>query len=272
MPPPPELPYGTNLVGLPTELIACVAFNDRPSELHISGVREMNAPLFEMLSVAENIEDASEAFLKYMVAVFGQDVLQKSDDMPCRGFRRPFRLSFLRLLMGWGYDSSSPEAAVLKGWIESRFGLLPGYHGTPIENFSDASFLAYVEERMASSFHTNSIFSQLDLLYEYAQWTLANLVSPEERHIRLYRGVDGFREHHVVSRFDKHHFILRLNSLSSFTSDRWVADCFGHTILTVDVPLAKVLFSNTLLTFFPLRSEREFWVIGGDYRVSVERD
>lgn len=125
---------------------------------------------------------------------------------------------------------------------------------------------------MASGFHTNSIFSQLDLHYEYAQWVLSNLVYPEESHIRLYRGVDGFHEHHIVSRFDRHHFILRLNSLSSFTTDRWVADCFGHTILTVDVPLTKIFFANTLLTCFPLRSEREFWVIGGDYRVSLERD
>lgn len=265
-----NLPHGTNLVGLPTGLIASVGFNDEPAPLHISGVREMNNPLFEMLAQAENVADASDAFLKYMVAVYGLDFSQQSDNRD--GIRRPFRSSFLRLLIGWGYDSSSPEAAVLKGWVESRFGLLPGYHREAIGTVGDAAFLAYIEERMASGFHTNSIFSQLDLVYEYVQWVLANLVYPEESHVRLYRGVDGFHEHHIISRFDRHHFILRLNSLSSFTTDRWVADCFGHTILTVEVPLAKILFANTLLTFFPLRSEREFWVIGGDYRVSVERD
>jgi NAD+--dinitrogen-reductase ADP-D-ribosyltransferase len=264
-----RLPFATNLVGLPTGLIASVGFNDDPAPLHISGVREMNAPLFEMLALAEDVADASDAFLKYMVAVYGHDLAQRSED---DGFRKPFRSSFLRLLIGWGYDSSSPEAAVLKGWVESRFGLLPGHHKAPIVAVSDPVFLTYVEERMASGFHTNSIFSQLDLLYEYVQWVLASLIHPSESHVRLYRGVDGFHEHHVVSRFDRHHFILRFNNLSSFTTDRWVADCFGHTILTVDVPLPKILFSNTLLTFFPLRSEREYWVIGGDYRVSVERD
>ncbi|MBS1168458.1 MAG: NAD(+)--dinitrogen-reductase ADP-D-ribosyltransferase [Proteobacteria bacterium] len=268
---PARLPFATNLVGLPTGLIASVGFNDDPAPLHISGVREMNDPLFQMLAVAEDVADASEAFWKYMIAVYGLYLAQKSQDAG-DGFHRPFRSSFLRLLIGWGYDSSSPEAAVLKGWVESRFGLLPGFHGEPIISFADAAFLTYVEERMASRFHTNSIFSQLDLLYEYAQWVLSNLVYPEESHVRLYRGVDGFHEHHIVSRSDRHHFILRLNSLSSFTTDRWVADCFGHTILTVDVPLTKVFFANTLLTCFPLRSEREFWVIGGDYRVSVERD
>ncbi|WP_370675174.1 NAD(+)--dinitrogen-reductase ADP-D-ribosyltransferase [Pleomorphomonas sp. PLEO] len=266
---PVSLPHGTNLVGLPTGLIASVGFNDQPAPLHISGVREMNDPLFEMLAKAENMADASDAFLKYMVAVYGLDFAQKSDDC---GIRRPFRSSFLRLLIGWGYDSSSREAAVLKGWVESRFGLLPGFHHDPIGTIGDASFLTYVEERMESDFHTNSIFSQLDLLYEYVQWVLAYLVYPDESHVHLYRGVDGFHEHHIVNHLDRHHFILRLNSLCSFTTDRWVADCFGHTILTVDVPLSKILFANTLLTFFPLRSEREFWVIGGDYRVSVERD
>lgn len=268
---PAHLPHGTNLVGLPTGLIASVGFNDVPAPLHIAGVREMNDPLFEMLAVAENLADASEAFLKYMVAVFGLELDQRSADAD-DGFRRPFRASFLRLLIGWGYDSSSPEAAVLKGWVESRFGLLPGFHKQPIIGVGAAAFLDYIQERMASSFHTNSIFAQLDLLYEYSQWVLSTLIYPEESHVRLYRGVDGFREHHIVSRFDRHHFILRLNSLSSFTTDRWVADCFGHTILTVDVPITKILFANTLLTCFPLRSEREFWVIGGDYRVSVARD
>ena len=109
---PAHLPHGTNLVGLPTGLIASVGFNDAPAPLHIAGVREMNDPLFEMLAVAENLADASEAFLKYMVAVFGLELDQRSADAD-DGFRRPFRASFLRLLIGWGYDSSSPEAAVL---------------------------------------------------------------------------------------------------------------------------------------------------------------
>src|SRR5664280_131237 len=34
--------HSTNLVGLPTELLASCAFNDHPVRLHISGVREMN--------------------------------------------------------------------------------------------------------------------------------------------------------------------------------------------------------------------------------------
>ena len=268
---PARLPFATNLVGLPTGLIASVGFNDQPAPLHISGVREMNDPLFQMLAFAEDVADASDAFLKYMTAVYGLEFAQQGDDAD-PGFRRPFRSSFLRLLVGWGYDSSSPEAAVLKGWVEAASACYRGSHHEPIGTVGEAAFLTYVEERMGSDLHTNSIFSQLDLLYEYVQWVLANLVYPEESHVHLYRGIDGFQEHHIVNRFDRHHFILRLNSLSSFTTDRWVADCFGHTILTVNVPLSKILFANTLLTFFPLRSEREFWVIGGDYRVSVERD
>ena len=61
----------------------------------------MNAPLFEMLTKADDMADASDAFLKYMVAVYGLDLAQRSDDGG-EGIRRPFRSSFLRLLIGWG--------------------------------------------------------------------------------------------------------------------------------------------------------------------------
>ena len=46
------LGHSINLVGVPTELLASCAFNDHPVPLHISGVREMNKNLFEMLSQA----------------------------------------------------------------------------------------------------------------------------------------------------------------------------------------------------------------------------
>ena len=33
--------------------------------------------------------------------------------------------SYLKLLQGWGLDSNSAAGAVLKGWVESRFGIVP---------------------------------------------------------------------------------------------------------------------------------------------------
>ena len=264
------LPHGPNLVGLPTEILASVDFAVEPCELHISGVREMNAPLFEMLGFAPDIAAASEAFAKYMTAIFGLEAQQLREE--ARGMGPAFRYSFVRLLIGWGHDSSSRDAAVLKGWVESRFGLLPAHHGQRIKTFSDLSWKNYVEDKMGSGFHANSIFAQLDLLYEYMQWALRTLIFPGATHLQLYRGADPpeFDEQRV-RRLNAHQSVLRLNSLSSFTTDRTVADCFGSVVVSVEAPLTKILFANTLLTFFPFRAEREVLLIGGDYPAVIQR-
>jgi NAD+---dinitrogen-reductase ADP-D-ribosyltransferase len=263
-----SLPLGPNLVGLPTEVLASADFVVAPSELHIAGVREMNAPLFEMLGFASDIGEASEAFAKYMTAIFGLEAQQLREEG--RGKGPPFRYSFVRLLLGWGHDSSSRDAAVLKGWVESRFGLPPAHHGAKISALSDPSWTAYVEDRMGSGFHANSIFAQLDLLYEYVQWALKHLVFPGQTHVRLYRGADLFAEQ-SVQRANSREPLLRLNSLSSFSTDRAIADCFGSVVVSVRAPLAKILFANTLLTFFPFRAEREVLLIGGDYPAAIEQ-
>jgi NAD+---dinitrogen-reductase ADP-D-ribosyltransferase len=262
-----SLPYGPNRVGLPTEFLASVDYAESPCELHINGVHEMNAPLFEMLGQATDIEQASEALAKYMTAIFGLEPQQLRDE--ARGKGPPFRYSFVRLIIGWCHDSSSRDAAVLKGWVESRFGLSPAHHGQTITSFSDPAWLTYVEHNMGSGFHANSIFAQLDLVYEYAQWALRTLVHPGETHLRLYRGADHF-EQQLVRRLNVRQPILRLNSLSSFTTDRTVADSFGRVVMSVEAPMTKILFANTLLSFFRFRGEREVLLIGGDYPATVE--
>jgi len=57
--PPQVVGHSTNLVGLPTDFIASRDFNDEPQSLHISGVREMNPQLFEMLSLAGSMAEAA---------------------------------------------------------------------------------------------------------------------------------------------------------------------------------------------------------------------
>lgn len=258
--------HSTNMVGLPTSLLADPAFNDHPIDLHIAGVREMNPSMFEMLEEAPDLDSAGEAFHKYMVAVFGLDPEQR--ETPRRDGARRFRSSFLRLLKGWGYDSNGPEGAVMKGWVESRFGLFPTYHKGAIRQDSQ-SWISYVEEKMSSRFHNNSIYSQLDLIYEFCQWALARHISPGSRHLRLYRGVNDFDEHRLVEKLDRRRCIIRMNSLASFTSERDLAESFGDTILEAEVPAAKVVFFNTLLPAHPLKGEGEHLVIGGDYRVTA---
>jgi NAD+--dinitrogen-reductase ADP-D-ribosyltransferase len=264
--------HSTNLVGVPTALLASCAFNDHPSPLHISGVREMNKSLFEMLAQAPDLPDGGEAFACYMMAMFGIDPEQLEGTVqPGSGAkRRRYRSSFLRLIKGWGYDSNGPEGAVLKGWVESRFGIFPTFHKDVIHRISSGTWTTYVEEKMSSRFHNNAIYVQLDLLFEFCQWALQSFAVPQQTHLSLYRGINSFDEHQLVERIDKHTVVMRLNNLTSFSSDRDIAGCFGDTILTARIPISKILFFNGLLSTHPLKGEGEYLVIGGECRVIAQ--
>ncbi|MFY9640834.1 MAG: NAD(+)--dinitrogen-reductase ADP-D-ribosyltransferase [Rhodomicrobium sp.] len=262
--------HSTNLVGRRTEYLASCAFNDDPAPLQIWGVREMNRSLFEMLEQATDLPEAGEAFACYMMAMFGIDPEQREERGRLPGGRRRFRSSFLRLLKGWGFDSNGPEAAVLKGWVESRFGIFPTFHKEVIGRISSRAWAIYVEEKMSSRFHNNAIYVQLDLLFEFCQWALARFGFPGQTHLTLYRGINAFDEHQIVERIGKRAAVVRLNNLTSFSSGRNIACCFGDTILTARIPLAKVVFFNGLLPAHPLKGEGEYLVIGGDYRVTAD--
>lgn len=259
--------HGVNLVGIPTGLLASAAFNDFPLPLAIGGVREMNSALFEMLRLSETVEEAGVAFQNYMRAVFGVNGEDQLPPLP-NGKRR-FRASYLRLLKGWGFDANSAEGAVLKGWVESRFGLLPTFHKGVLGRYPSSGWMRYQEEKMGSRFHNNSINLQLDLLYAFCQWTLTRFFFTGRHHVTLYRGCNDFDEHPVVEHVGKHEVVVRLNNLVSFTSERDVAETFGDRILEARVPLVKILFFNRLLSDHPLKGEGEYLVIGGDYRVKV---
>ncbi|MCI4679919.1 NAD(+)--dinitrogen-reductase ADP-D-ribosyltransferase [Rhodoblastus acidophilus] len=265
----PWIGHSSNLVGVPTLFLASCDFNETPLPLRISGVREFNPELFEMLAKAENPDEAAQAFLLYMNALFGLDPEQR--EAPPPGHPRRYRSSFLKLIRGWGFDSNGSEGAVLKGWVESRFGLFPTFHKEPIRRISSPVWTSYVEEKMSSRFHNNSIHAQLDLLYEFCQWALVKFFAPGAEHLTLYRGVNEIEEHYVYERCGDGLVRLRLNNLASFSSDRDVAGCFGDTILTVQAPIAKILFFNDLLPTHPLKGEGEVLVIGGDYRAEARR-
>lgn len=263
--------HSTNLVGVPTGLLASDAFNRARLPLRIAGVRESNSGLFKMLDRVGSAGDAAETFAAYMEVVFGLHPEQRGPELrggARRGgdSRRRYRSSYIRLIRGWAHDSNGPEGAVLKGWAESRFGLFPTYHKVPLRRFSSPAWMRYVEEKMCSRFHGNAIFGQLDLVYEFAQWSLARF-QPEARCRRLYRGVNDFDEHPIVERLDPRTVIVTLNNLVSFSGERDIAGCFGSYILEADVPCSKIVFFNGLLAAAPLAGESEYLAIGGDYRV-----
>ncbi|MBZ4021167.1 NAD(+)--dinitrogen-reductase ADP-D-ribosyltransferase [Rhodobacter sp. TJ_12] len=262
----PGLGHSTNRVGRSSQWVASCGFNAAPEALHIHGVREMNPALFTMLAQAETGAEAGAAFLSYMQAMFGIDPEQQT----APGGTRPFRSSFLRLLQGWSFDSNGPEGAVLKGWVESRFGIAPCFHKEVLACMSCSAWQVYTSEKMQSGFHANAIWAQLDLLYEAAQWIAARFAFAGQTHLTLYRGSNALEDHAVLERIGKREAVIRLNNLVSFSSEREVADCFGDKILTVAVPVAKVLSYPGLLPTRLLQGEREFLAIGGAYRVRID--
>jgi len=254
-----------HLVGIPTRLLASSAFNEYPQPLRIAGVREANYGLFDRLDTAPDPRAAAEIFQDYMYLVFGlYGEKPKSGDGP-----RRFRSSYLKLLSGWGFDSNNPQGAVLKGWVESRFGLFPTFHKEPLGRFPSPAWMGYVEEKMSSRFHNNSINLQLDLLYEFCQWTMQRFSLLERRHVTLYRGENGFHEQRQIGPREGRWMTVRLNNLVSFTANRDIACEFGDFILEVKVPLVKILFFNDLLPGHGLKAESEYMIVGGEYRVKA---
>jgi len=256
--------HSTNLVGVPTGLLASVSFNDFPLPLGVSGTRESNRSLFEKLEASTTPNEAASIFQDYMNIAFALDGEQAQQGGP-----RRYRSSYLRLLKDWGFDSNSPAGAVLKGWVESRFGLFPTFHKIPIARFNSEAWIHYVEEKMSSRFHNNSINMQLDLLYEFCQWALARFFAVGRKHITMYRGTNDLREYQLQQRIDKREAIVRLNNLVSFSLARDIAEEFGDTIIEAEIPTAKILLLNSLLPRNPLPGEAECLVIGGDYRVKT---
>ena len=129
------------MVRVSPAFLGSTAFNASPAPLHISGTREQHAGLFRRLEDTRSAEDAAALFQDYMAETFGF-----SPDFrgaPGADGRQRFRSSYLRLLKGWMFCSNKAEGAVLKGWAESRFGLLPTYHGEPLKRLSSEAWTSY---------------------------------------------------------------------------------------------------------------------------------
>ncbi len=262
--------YTTNLVGVPAPLLASTAFNTHPQPLHIAGARETNSGLFALLARCGTAYEARDVFAHYMSLAFG---LARADDAGESGGTRRWRSSYLKLLQGWGLDANGPAGAVLKGWVESRFGLVPAFHGAPLGRFPSPAWVAYLEQKAASRYHNNSIHQQLDLLYEFCQWMLARFrLLGDERHTTLWRGSTRCEEQIVEGSLRERHCTVRLNNLVSFSTSEEQAQCFGDWVLRARVPLAKLLLVPGLLDTRSLHGEAEVLAIGGDFEVQARYD
>jgi NAD+--dinitrogen-reductase ADP-D-ribosyltransferase len=210
-------------------------------------------------------ERRTATFHDYMDVTFQ---LHQWDQQTTASGRKSLKNSYLRFLRGWMFDSNGREGAVLKGWVESRFGLTPTYHGQPIANIHSKAYQGYLIDRMRGSARTSAIQAQFDLLFEFAQYELQRRF-PGQTHFDLFRGIYDFDEHPLLEQTDPHHCVVRLNNLNSFTSDFERAWEFGSKVLAVKVPASKILFFNGLFSSALLRGEEENLVIGGEYEVEI---
>ena len=255
-----------NRCSLPAAILGSLTYQRHPVPLALDGVLELHEGLFRRLDREAALEARARLFTAHMDATFSLDHPEEAGYSEASGHARA-KASYLRMLRGWAFDADGQEGAVLKGWVESRFGLLPRHHGGPIRDLSGQTYRRYLEQRAKGLYGTNAMEAQFDLVYTYCQYELGRQ-RPGQTHVTLYRGVNRLTEHETLSEMRQGRAVVLMNSLASFTAERERADEFGDQVLEVSVPLAKVFFFHRLLPG-RLECEDEFVVVGGVYEVTA---
>jgi NAD+--dinitrogen-reductase ADP-D-ribosyltransferase len=269
--PAPTLPASARLsinrCNLPAVILGGLTYQAHPVPLEIDGIRAFHQDLFDVLRPLAHHRERAECFVDYMAVHFCLDDLEEAGLSPGRVRKSRRNANYLRMVRGWSFDSDGREGAVLKHWVETRFGLLARHHGGPLDGRDSDAYHHYLVEGSKGLYATNALEAQLDLLYTYCQYELA-LAHRDITHLALYRGINRIDEHEVLERGGDRRYRVLLNNLNSFTSARERADEFGDYILEAHVPLPKILFYNSLLPGM-LRGEDEVVVIGGVYEVAI---
>lgn len=256
------------MVGVAPAVLAGTSFNAQPLPLHIGGVHALHAPLFNALANTADATEARALFAHYMTEVF---VLSRPPGASASAEdAHRWRASYLKLLQGWGLDANGAAGAVLKGWAESRFGLLPAFHQVPLGRFPSPAWVSYLQDKGSSRWHNHQILQQLDLLFEFCQWMLVRhqLLGPGPT-ATLWRGSNRIEEQVVDGSLQARRCTVRLNNLVSFSTTREQAGCFGDWLLCAHVPLCKLLLVPGLLDTRSLQGEAEVLAIGGLYEVEA---
>ena len=255
-----------NRCNLPATILGSLTFQRSPVALELDGVAQFHHGFFAILDRLDDAAERASAFILHMNASFYLDEPEQAG-YSLRTTNKRQKADYLRMLRGWGFDADGREGAALKGWVESRFGLLPRHHAGVIRDFSGEAYRHYLEMRATALYGTNAIEAQFDLLYTYCQYELARQHS-DVTHLTLYRGVNSVDDYETLASRDDKRRVVLFNNLSSFTANRERADEFGDYLLTVNVPLAKI-FCHTRLLPGMLQGEDEYTVIGGLYEVSI---
>lgn len=259
---PHEARLPINRCNLPAQILGGVTFQHHPAALEIDGVAELHGDLFRRLDRLADKAQRAAAFRDYLTVRFCFECLDEAGLDAASGKRG--KANWMRQLRGWSFDSDGQEGAVLKGWVESRFGLLPRFHGQPLRDYGEPAYMRYLEMRARGLYGTNALESQLDLVYAYCQYEYRREYrrSDGAPHLTLYRGINRLAEHEILWQGPRGRQVVLLNSLNSFTTSRERAGEFGDYIVTAVIPPAKVFFHCALLPGV-LKGEDEYLVIGG---------
>lgn len=266
----PEYAYlPINHCNLPAVILGSLTYQQHPVALHLANINNIHRTLFSQLSAIADATLRAKKFMDYMDVYFQLDKLkqQHGEQQETDGYYSRARANYLSMLRGWLFDTDSREGAILKGWVESRFGLIPTWHKGRISNPDDSQYVVYLHERTAGIYNTNSLESQLDLLYSYSQFELSNKYNDRNKHVTLYRGINN----KTAKALRDNDNILLLNNINSFSSTRERADEFGDITIQVKVPFPKIFYYSGLLPGV-LHGENENIVIGGLYQVKICKD
>jgi len=253
-----------NRCNLPAVILGSLSYQRHPAPLKLDGVEELHRDLLRRLDATPEPGRRAEIFQDYVTVHFCLDHLEEAGFSG--GPKGRAKANYVRMLRGWSFDSGSREAAVLKGWVESRFGLLPRYHCEALRDKEGSAYLRFMEMRAQGLYGTNALEAQLDLVYAYCQYEFARQ-QPGVSHLTLYRGTNHRDEYECLGEGPGGGPVLLLNSLNSFSSNRERAGEFGDYILVANVPVAKVIFHSALLPGV-LQGEDERLVLGGAYEVA----
>lgn len=253
-----------NRCNLPAVVLGSLTYQRHPMPLLLDGVAELHRDLFRRLNAALP-EARAEVFRDYLTVHFQLEWPEEMGYSGKKGNRA--KANYVRMIRGWSFDSDSREGAVLKGWVESRFGLMPRYHGQSLRDPAGEGYRRYQEMRSQGLYGTNALEAQFDLVYAFCQLELERR-HPGALHVTLYRGVNRMADHEVMEKGEGGRHVILLNNLSSFTCSRERACEFGDYILAVDIPLTKIFFHCGLLPGV-LQGEDEFLVIGGVVDVTL---
>ena len=263
---PVEARRAINRCNLPAVILGGLRFQQQPSPLTIDGVAELHRTLFIELDKLPTAKARAQHFIDSMTVKFRLHALEQAGYEAEQRLDRS-RANYQRLLRGWAFNPDGKEGAVLKGWVESRFGLTPRFHETAIISSEDESYRHYQQHYAEGLYNTNALEAQLDLIYSYCQYEL-HRDAQTATHLRLYRGLNTVERLPLNTACNEGESALLLNNINSFSVDRDRADEFGDTVIEVQVPCEKVFFYSELLPGC-LRGEGEVMVLGGVYCAKV---